>query len=72
MPTIYLTHPIHGAKAAIAEAEAIYDEANGWMRYDPDTQSSDAAEPVNGLVAKRRGRRPAVKDAHDDDSGRSD
>jgi hypothetical protein len=72
MPIIYLTHPAHGAKVATMEAEAIYDEMNGWMRYDLETQSSDAAEPVNGLVAKRRGRRPAVKDAHDDDSGRSD
>lgn len=72
MPVIYLTHPIHGAKVATAEAEAIYDEASGWMRYDPDTQSSDAAEPANGLAVKRRGRRPAVKDALDDDGERSD
>jgi hypothetical protein len=72
MPAIYLTHPVHGAKVATMEAEAIYDEASGWMRYDPDTQSSDAAVPANELVVKRRGRRPAVKDALDDDGERSD
>lgn len=72
MPVIYLSHPVHGAKVATMEAEAIYDESNGWMRYDPDTQSSDAAVPTNELAVKRRGRRPAVKDELDDDGERSD
>ena len=47
---IYLRHPVHGNKVAIAEAEAAYDETNGWERYDVDS-----AEPVNEL-AKPRGR----------------
>jgi len=72
MPIIYLSHPVHGAKVATMEAEAIYDEMNGWTRYDPDTQSSDAAVPANELTVKRRGRRPAVKDELDDDGERSD
>ena len=34
---IYLRHPRHGSKVAIAEAEAVADEKNGWVRYDPGT-----------------------------------
>lgn len=64
MAVIYMVHPQHGAKVAISEAEAEYDEMNGWMRYDPATPNSaddDAAEtPVNEMAApKRRGRRRA-------------
>lgn len=29
---IYLRHPQHGSKVAIAEDEARADEANGWVR----------------------------------------
>ena len=29
---IYMRHPVHGTKVAIAENEAIADEANGWVR----------------------------------------
>ena len=29
---IRLTHPLHGAKHAYAEAEALADEKNGWVR----------------------------------------
>jgi hypothetical protein len=72
MAVIYLSHPVHGAKVATMEAEAIYDEMNGWTRYDPETQLSDAAVPTNELAVKRRGRRPAVKDELDDDGERSD
>ena len=36
---IYLTHPQHGRKVATLEAEAVADEANGWVRDAP-------AEPV--------------------------
>lgn len=51
---IYLIHPVHGAKVAVSEHEAIYDESNGWMRYDPTTPASAA---VNEMAApKRRGR----------------
>jgi hypothetical protein len=33
---IYLKHPVHGTKVAISDAEAAYDEQNGWVRYNPD------------------------------------
>ena len=59
MPVIYMTHPIHGAKVATLDAEAEYDEQNGWTRYNPDTPSVDVEEaaPVNTLEVKRRARR---------------
>jgi hypothetical protein len=52
MAAIYLVHDVHGAKVAISEEEAIYDEDFGWTRYNPD-------EPVKASVnempaAKRR------------------
>jgi hypothetical protein len=62
MAIIYLSHPIHGTKVATMEQEAIYDETHGWTRYDPDTQSSDAAFSANELAVKRRGRKPAVEE----------
>ena len=49
---IYMRHPFHGNKVAIAEAEAEADEKNGWERY---TLESTEPEPVNEL-AKPRGR----------------
>jgi len=62
MPIIYLKHPIHGTKVATMEAEAEYDEAQGWKRYDLDTQPEVVEEvteeviaaPVNTLDVKRR------------------
>ena len=60
MAVIYLVHPVHGAKVAISDQEAIYDEMNGWMRYDPDTPveaaDEDEDEIINELAPKRRGR----------------
>ena len=38
MSVIYLSHPIHGSKVACTEAEAKYDEINGWLRYTDATQ----------------------------------
>ena len=52
---IYLKHSVHGAKVAIMEAEAIADEKNGWVRYNPDTPSTpEEAAPVNSLEVKRQ------------------
>jgi hypothetical protein len=51
---IYLKHPIHGAKVATMELEAVADERNGWTRYNPDTPSEPEAAPVNVLEVKRR------------------
>ena len=59
MPIIYLKHPDHGTKVATMEAEAEHDEAQGWERYELDTQPTPVVEeviaaPVNTLDVKRR------------------
>jgi hypothetical protein len=55
MPVIYMKHEIHGAKVANMEAEAVADEANGWVRYTLDTPSDvEEVAPVNVLEVKRR------------------
>ena len=65
---IYLRHPEHGTKLATMEEEAIFDESNGWLRYDPATGLTPAAP--NELVARRRGRPPQTKGQPDGDDGR--
>jgi len=45
---IYMRHPVHGTKVAIAEAEAVSDEKNGWERYelgDPEYEVNELAKP---------------------------
>ena len=61
MPIIYLKHPDHGTKVATMDAEAEHDEANGWKRYELDTQPAPVAEveeviaaPVNTLEKRTR------------------
>jgi hypothetical protein len=49
--TIYLKHPEHGTKVAIMEQEAEYDEANGWERYELDTQPAIVEEAVEEAIA---------------------
>lgn len=56
---IYLTHPIHGAKVATMELEAVADEENGWSRYNPDAPEDEA--PVNVLGTKRKYTRKVVE-----------
>lgn len=64
MPVIYLRHPRHGNKVAVAESEAQYDERSGWQRYNPNEIEPvveavpDFLQSENALVAKRRGRPP--------------
>lgn len=53
MSVIYMSHPVHGAKVATMELEAVADEKNGWVRYTLDTPVEPAA-PVNVLEVKRR------------------
>lgn len=66
---IYLRHPTHGTKVATMEEEAIFDESNGWLRYDPATGLTPAAP--NELVARRRGRKPLNEGKPDNgDDGR--
>ena len=64
MAVIYMKHPIHGAKVATMEAEAVADEANGWVRYTLDTpaEKEEEAAPVNALEVKRR-RKVATEEA---------
>jgi hypothetical protein len=48
MTTIYLMHPKHGVKVATMEAEAQYDELNGWRRFELEDLQDDvvgALEP---------------------------
>lgn len=37
MAQILLTHPHHGSKFALTEAEVGHDEKHGWSRYTEDT-----------------------------------
>ena len=55
---IYLQHPFHGRKIASMEAEAEFDEKNGWVRYNPDTPS-EPEEAANTLAVKRKYTRKA-------------
>ena len=48
---IYLRHPVHGSKVAIADAEADADEKNGWKRFEPGDLENEVTE-----LAKPRGR----------------
>ena len=70
MAVIYMRHPIHGAKVATMEAEANFDEQNGWERYTLDTPSvsepdtPEEAAPANELSRRGRPRR-AVMDQGD-------
>jgi hypothetical protein len=56
MATIYLSHPVHGAKVATMELEAIEDEKNGWVRYSLDVVVEEIVPIANELEVKRRGR----------------
>ena len=65
MAVIYMIHPVHGAKVAISDHEADYDEMHGWMRYNPETPEAaadeDDAEVVNEMAEPKRRGRPRAK-----------
>jgi len=64
MSVIYMSHPVHGAKVATMELEALADEQNGWTRYTLDTPVVEEAAPVaNELEVKRRRGRPSLEAA---------
>ena len=48
---IYLKHAIHGRKVAVSEAEAAYDEKNGWERYEVGALMQPAPAPVNAMLS---------------------
>ena len=64
MPVIYMSHEVHGRKGATMELEAVYDESNGWSRYNPDeptpTSEPENELPTNALNVKRKYTRRAV------------
>jgi hypothetical protein len=76
MAVIYLTHPIHGAKVAISEEEAINDSMYGWSRVDdPAMLAEPSYHPLDhdgdghlgGSLSgenstRRRGRRRAAQE----------
>lgn len=66
MPVIYLKHPVHGRKVAIAEQEAEQDESNGWVRYTLGTpDSQEPAATANALDGRRRRRSTPLEVAPD-------
>lgn len=62
MAVIYLKHPVHGSKVATMDAEAEYDEQNGWVRYDPTAiPLRDDKIVVNQLAPKKPAGKVAIK-----------
>lgn len=73
MAVIYLKHPVHGTKVAIAYEEAQADKAEGWQEYDPtapqikpvDVPAPSQPEPnaptINALPARRGRGRPRAE-----------
>jgi hypothetical protein len=51
MAIIYLRHPVHGSKIASMEAEATYDESNGWKRFDPNEAPEALPDPAVNVLA---------------------
>ena len=46
MAQIYLMHPKHGVKVATMEAEAQYDELNGWRRFELEDLQDDVVDAL--------------------------
>ena len=70
MSVIYMTHPVHGAKVAISEHEAMQDEMYGWERFEPEAAAPPhpldhdgdgqlGGSPAGENATRRRGRRRA-------------
>lgn len=60
---IYLRHPAHGTKVAIAEDEAAADEKNGWVRENVGallTPAMPALPPVTVPEAPAAPERPVA------------
>ena len=54
MAVIYLVHDVHGAKVAISEEEAFYDEDFGWTRYNPDAPVKVVVNEMPAAKSRRR------------------
>lgn len=53
---IYLKHPVHGHKVAIAEEEAMNDEENGWERFE----LGQVTPQIDNAIVRRRARNMKV------------
>lgn len=65
MSVIYMRHPVHGAKVAISEHEAIQDEMYGWERFTLDEAQQDhdgGALPEDNSMRRRKSRRAAQEE----------
>jgi hypothetical protein len=54
MAVIYLVHDVHGAKVAISEEEAQFDEEYGWERHYPDAPVEASANEMSARNSRRR------------------
>ena len=54
MSVIYMVHEKHGAKVAISEEEAQFDEEYGWERYYPDAPVAASANEMSARNSRRR------------------
>jgi hypothetical protein len=53
MAVIYLVHDVHGAKVAISEEEAFYDEDFGWTRYNPNAPVEASINEMPAAKSRR-------------------
>lgn len=70
---IYMQHPVHGTKVAVAEDEAKYDESNGWKRFEPiqyGTPVVRTEDKVIKPVVKENPEREALTKQYVDKFGR--
>ena len=58
---IYLTHPLHGAKHAYAESEALADEKNGWVRQEETAPTVVNPVDLQKEVRNKPGPKPKAK-----------
>jgi hypothetical protein len=68
---VVMVHPIHGAKVAINELEMAADEKNGWTRYNADTPTKAAPEPVAEAPKRKPTRKvtePTIEQPNDEKS----
>ena len=66
MPQIMLTHPDHGIKFALSEAEVTHDAKFGWTRYTDGTPAE--AAPVEKRKYTRRVTTQPLEQPNDEQS----
>ena len=53
MPQILLTHPDHGSKFALSDAEVQHDEKFGWVRYTAPTPAQVEEAPAEAAPKRK-------------------